>query len=518
MARGKSKEVCGVAENRIVRLEGLRPDEKALSLIDAATAERLCVLPLELTSDGVLRAMVEDPDDLHCADDLRALTRCQVKLVRSTVADLRAEIRRIYFFQKPIETLSGRLLAEERGTRQRAEVRDDSSPTAEIVQKIFMQALRERASDIHLEPHEDGLRVRYRIDGRLVLALQLSGALHPSLTTRVKVMAGMDIAKKYTPQDGRMMVSFEGRNVDVRVSTLPTIHGEKTVMRLLDPKEANVGLGGLGCTDFELHGIKKLLRVPYGLILNTGPTGSGKSTTLYAMLQQLDLFQFNAVAVEDPVEYSFSNVSQVMVDERSGMTFGSALRSILRQDPDIILVGEIRDPETAMLAVQAALTGHLVLATVHANDAPSAPARLLNMGVPPYQLAAALKGVMAQRLVRVLCSSCRRAVSADVSALRHMGIPADARIYSAGRCAACSGRGYRGRSGLFQIMHVDAELSDMIAAEATSFELADAARRKGMRTLWQAALDKVLLGVTSLEEALSAVGEDAVTGGADIAR
>ncbi len=497
-------------------LANLHPSKEALSKIDGATAARLQVLPLEITAGGTLRVIAQNPRDLPCADELRSLTHMQVELIPCHGTDLQVEIRRAYHFSGKIANLSEQYLAIEKDESVHEERLDDDSPAAGIVSSLLAQALDERASDVHIEPSpgnlpgEDTLRVRFRIDGRLIEALRLPMRIHPSLTSRIKIMARMDIAEKRRPQDGRILTKYSGREIDLRISTLPSVHGEKTVIRLLDPEQADMGLENLGCEKDDLEKLEKLLRSPHGLILNTGPTGSGKTTTLYAMLRRLNLEQYNAIAVEDPVEYHIPSVTQVQVNERAGLTFASALRSILRQDPDIILVGEIRDVETATLAVRAALTGHLVLATVHANDAASAPSRLLDMGVPSYLLASVLRGVMAQRLVRCLCPMCRSRVKISAETARRIGLPEDAEIFEASGCAACSGRGYKGRSAIFQIMTVDEELAAIIARGESAAILDAAAQKKGMITLRQAALAKVVEGVTSLEEAESVCGEDVI--------
>lgn len=479
-----------------------RPAPRALAMIDSAAAERLGVLPLELTDDGELTVAALNPQDLMCADELRALTHCRIIMVPAAGADLSAEISRAYGFTGKIAQLSSQYKNTENSIS--AEQLTSSSPAADIVDGLITQAVRERASDIHIEPDEGESHVRFRIDGRLIDEVVLQKQAHASVTARVKILAGMDIAEKRLPQDGRIVKNYEGRQLDLRVSTLPSVYGEKTVLRILDPGQAQLGLENLGCDPEDLEKIRNLLCHSDGLILNTGPTGSGKTTTLYAMIRQLDLAHYNAVAVEDPVEYHIPGVIQVQVNEKSGLTFGTALRSILRQDPDIILVGEIRDSETAMLAVRAALTGHLVLATLHANDAPSAPSRMIDMGVPPYLLSSVLRGVMTQRLVRKLCPACRRPLKADNMTLE---FPEGTVIYQAGKCPKCAEQGYRGRTAIFQIMQVSGKLAEIIADGGTSAELEAAALKKGMKTLRTAALEKVFAGVTSPEEA------EAVTGG-----
>lgn len=481
----------------------LNPSPQALALVDGAAAERLQILPLKLTPTGVLVAMAQNPQDWMCADELRALTQRSVELIPSGASDLAAEIRRAYGFTGKIAELAERY--EKSAPDQEApRLPEENSPAADIVEGLIVQAVSEGASDIHIEPGERVSRVRFRVDGRLIEELPLAKAAHPSVTARIKIMANMDISEKRLPQDGRIVKDFEGRSLDLRVSTLPTVYGEKAVLRILDPCRTQLGLENLGCSFDDLERIKKLLQCPNGLILNTGPTGSGKTTTLYAMLRRLNLTQYNAVAVEDPVEYHIPGVTQVQVSEKSGLTFGTALRSILRQDPDIILVGEIRDSETAMLAVRAALTGHLVLATVHANDAPSAPFRLIDMGVPPYLLSTVLRGVLAQRLIRKLCVFCRQPCRAPDGLAPN--ITAGTPIYRVSGCPRCGKQGYRGRCGLFQVMPVGSEIAALIASGGTSAQLRAAALKQGMNTLRDAALQKVLEGVTGLEEAEVVLG------------
>ena len=488
-----------------VALARLHPSPEALRLISFETAARLCVLPLTIAADGHLRVMAEEPRRLPCADELQTLTRRRVELIPSTVPDLEAEIRRAYQFSGRIARLSADYLHDERNDEAAPERLDDASPVSQIVESMIAQAIGERASDIHIEPGEKESRVRFRIDGRLVDAVRFPAAIHRAVTARVKIMAGMDIAESRLPQDGRILRDVDGRKVDFRISTLPSVRGEKTVLRLLDRERALRGLEGLGCEGAELARIKNLLKIPNGIILNTGPTGSGKTTTLYAMLERLNLAEFNAVTVEDPVEYDIPGVTQVQVNERSGLSFAAALRSILRQDPDIVMLGEIRDGETALLAVRAALTGHVVLSTLHTNDAASAALRLIDMGAPAFLVASALRGVIAQRLVRKLCPHCRQPYALPERECERLELPRGSVFYRPVGCPRCDGRGYAGRTAIFEVLAVDEEISALIAREESVSALRKAAVRKGMRTLERGGIAKALAGVTSYEEGFGAI-------------
>lgn len=462
-----------------VALARLHPSPEALRLISFETAARLCVLPLTIAADGHLRVMAEEPRRLPCADELQTLTRRRVELIPSTVPDLAAEIRRAYQFSGRIACLSADYLHDERNDEAAPERLDDASPVSQIVESMIAQAIGERASDIHIEPGEKESRVRFRIDGRLVDAVRFPAAIHRAVTARVKIMAGMDIAESRLPQDGRILRDVDGRKVDFRISTLPSVRGEKTVLRLLDRERALRGLEGLGCEGAELARIKNLLKIPNGIILNTGPTGSGKTTTLYAMLERLNLAEFNAVTVEDPVEYDIPGVTQVQVNERSGLSFAAALRSILRQDPDIVMLGEIRDGETAL--------------------------RLIDMGAPAFLVASALRGVMAQRLVRKLCPHCRQPYALPERECERLELPRGSVFYRPVGCPRCDGRGYAGRTAIFEVLAVDEEISALIAREESVSALRKAAVRKGMRTLERGGIAKALAGVTSYEEVFGAI-------------
>jgi general secretion pathway protein E len=386
------------------------------------------------------------------------------------------------------------------------------APVIRMINALLLQALRERASDIHFEPYESRSVVRFRVDGVLMDVIEPPRALHAALVSRLKVMASLDIAEKRLPQDGRMALKLGDKSVDVRVSTLPTGPGERVVLRLLDKDAARLDLAALGMSETTLAAVDRLIREPHGIVLVTGPTGSGKTTTLYAAMSRLDRATLNVMTVEDPIEFALDGVGQTQVNPRIELSFARALRSILRQDPDIIMIGEIRDLETAQIAVQASLTGHLVLATLHTNDAVSAVTRLADMGVEPYLLASSLLGVLAQRLVRCLCPACREAVPATAGeevVLAGLGIPRASRLWRAAGCDACSRSGYRGRTGIYELLLVDEDVRRVIHDRSGEPALRDLASRKGLRTLGLDGARWLADGTTSLSELLRVTGAGA---------
>ncbi len=382
---------------------------------------------------------------------------------------------------------------------------EDDAPIIRLINALLTQALREGASDIHVEAFETRSVVRFRVDGVLRDMLEPQRALHAAIVSRIKIMASLDIAEKRLPQDGRITLRLGGRPVDVRVSTLPSAHGERVVLRLLDKQAGRLELARLGMSVGTLQELDRLIHQPHGIVLVTGPTGSGKTTTLYAALSRLDTKLLNIMTVEDPVEYDLDGVAQTQVNPRIDMSFARALRSILRQDPDIVMIGEIRDLETAQIAVQASLTGHLVLATLHTNDAPSAVTRLIDMGVEPYLLASSMLGILAQRLVRRLCPECRKPYTpgaADLEKLGLSGDPAATPFYAANGCPACNFTGYLGRTGIYELLSVDDDLRRMVHDGATEQSMREYAQSHGMVNLRQDSARYVARGETSLEEAL----------------
>jgi len=382
----------------------------------------------------------------------------------------------------------------------------DDAPLIRLINALFTQALREGASDIHIEPFETRSVVRLRIDGTLRDLIEPARALHAAIISRIKIMAQLDIAEKRLPQDGRITLRVAGRPIDVRVSTIPTGHGERAVLRLLDKQAGRLDLSHLGMDDATLVHMDQLIRQPHGIILVTGPTGSGKTTTLYAALSRLNAAELNIMTVEDPIEYDLDGISQTQVNSRIGMSFARALRTILRQDPDVVMIGEIRDLETAQIAVQASLTGHLVFATLHTNDSVSAVTRLVDMGVEPFLLSSSLIGVVAQRLVRQLCLECRKPVEADASQLHALRLPSpDVQqvgyvFFAPQGCVACNRSGYRGRTGIYELLNIDDEFRSLIHDRVSEQALRKHAASRGMRTLRDDGMRWVARGVVSLEE------------------
>ena len=382
---------------------------------------------------------------------------------------------------------------------------EDDAPVIRLINAVLTQAVREGASDIHLEPYETRAVTRFRIDGRLKDVLTLNRALQPAVVSRIKIMAALDIAEKRLPQDGRIMLRVAGRPMDVRVSTLPAAHGERVVLRLLDKQAGRLDLAALGMDADILGQLDALVHRPHGILLVTGPTGSGKTTTLYALLKRLDAASRNIMTVEDPIEYDLDGIAQTQVNSKIDMDFARALRAILRQDPDVVMIGEIRDLETARIAVQASLTGHLVLATLHTNDAASAVTRLVDMGVEPYLLASALVGVLAQRLVRKVCPHCRVERPLPDAARRALGLPESARTsWHAEGCPECGQSGYRGRTGIHELLILDDGLRAGVHDGVSDQALRERARAQGMRSLREDGGRWVAAGVTSVEEVLSA--------------
>jgi type II secretory ATPase GspE/PulE/Tfp pilus assembly ATPase PilB-like protein/CheY-like chemotaxis protein len=484
----------------------------ARDIVPESLAHRYRVMPLSV-SESTLDIATADPNDLDCE---RTLAFATGRTVRMQVAPPRALAEKIEEAYRP-ESAVDKILESVTGNYEVDTIDEDEDvsesdllspdraaqrPVIRLVDHILAEAIASRASDIHLEPEEGGVAVRYRIDGVLRQVMTLPRPAGLPLVSRIKVMAQMDIADRMRPQDGRARVSVEGVRVDLRISTLPASHGEKVVIRILDSRSTVLSIDGLGLLPEEVERIEHLVGLREGIVLVTGPTGSGKTTTLYSALKAIQERSVNIVTVEDPVEYKMPGIVQVQTNEKAGLTFASALRSILRQDPDVILVGEIRDRETATIAVQASLTGHLVLSTLHTIDAGSSIARLVDIGIEPYKLAAALKGVVAQRLLRRLCVHCRKVSSEPVPPRLHRWIPADTVLYSPVGCSECAKTGYYGRMAVVEVLLVDEDVDQAIAANESADRITEVARANGMRTLWDSGITHVRDGQTSLEEVL----------------
>lgn len=494
----------------MISLARYRPMTEALSVVPQPVAERLEIVPLSVLEGNRLRVAIAEPLNLLAIDELRVLTGMDVELTIAVPSEIRREIPNFYKVMGSLKNAMVEVVDEANGSieldlsRIQSEASADDAPVIQLVNGILEQAALEGASDIHIEPFERLTRVRYRVDGLCFDSLDFPANLHPAVSSRIKIMGNMDITERRKPQDGRILIKVLDRRIDLRVSSLPTIYGEKMVLRLLDQENAMVGLQKLGFDEHEMKIINNVINKPYGILLVTGPTGSGKSTTLYSVLERINVPEVNIITVEDPVEYTIPGINQIQVDERAGRTFGAALRSILRQDPDKVMVGEIRDTETAQLAIRAALTGHLVLSTLHTNDAPSAMARLVDMNIAPFLVASSVVCVLAQRLVRKLCPYCRQEIALSPKACRSIGIPEDSKVFRPVGCDACRGTGYKGRTGLFEIMEVDETVRKLVLDDAPSSKVRDAAIARGMRTLREAGIRKVIEGATSLEEVMQA--------------
>jgi len=492
-----------------------------------AVPERLLrqhkVVPLSLEGNTLTLA-ITDPLDVEAIDEIRLATGFQVEPViavedevvnaldRHLGMDARDVDNMVATTAKEAEAIELDATPSPEDDAEQLSLSEDEPVIVRLVNLIIAGALSTGASDIHIQPEEDRLRVRYRIDGVLHDAPSHSWKYGRALTARLKVMARMDIAEKRRPQDGRISFQSDGKRYDLRVSTLPSVYGEKVVLRVAEQGSSHVPLHGLGMSDAQLRGFDALIRRPYGMILVTGPTGSGKTTTLYSALSTINTSEKNIITVEDPVERRLAGITQVQVasTSRSPLTFADALRSVLRQDPNVIMVGEIRDHDTALLATEASLTGHLVLSTLHTNDAAGAAPRLLDMGVEPFLVASSLIGVLAQRLVRVLCPKCRQPYDLPPEAARRLSLPVGLDegpivAYKPKGCAACDGKGYRGRLGVFELLVVTEEIRRSILRQAAGSEIATIAREQGMATMLEDATVKVLEGITSIEEALRVV-------------
>ncbi len=485
--------------------------QQARELVPETLARRYRILPLSI-SDSVLEIATSDPLDLDCE---RTLAFALGRTVRMAIASPKRIHDRIDEVYQP-ENVIEKILENVQGTydvENIAETTDEADldinatragerPVIQLVDSIIARGIQSRASDIHLEPEESGVAVRYRIDGVLRQDMVLPKAAGVPLVSRVKIMAQLDIADRLRPQDGRARVAVSGNRVDLRVSTLPASQGEKVVIRILDQRSTVLSLDSLGLLPDEHQRIMELLQAREGIVLVTGPTGSGKTTTLYSMLRTVQARGVNIVTVEDPVEYRLAGIVQVQVNEKAGLTFPAALRSILRQDPDVILVGEIRDKETANIAVQASLTGHLVLSTLHTNDAASSVTRLVDIGIESYKIAAALKGVVAQRLMRRLCIHCREIAVGQVPERLHKFFPDQGSLYRAVGCPECSATGYRGRLAIEEILQVTDEVERRIAGNDSVDRINDAAKEGGMKSLWESGVQHVRQGETTIEELL----------------
>jgi len=507
-----------------LELDRTSVDHDIAKAIPQSVVQRYNAVPIRRSGNRLTVAM-SDPTNVFALDDIRLITGYEIDPVLAAPDDISALLRSVDGdsggdeLRTALEALDGgaaAALADEMdvtggGADEEVDRRglEDEAPIIRIVNVVVQQAIKDRASDIHIEPDRRGVRVRYRVDGVLHEVMSVPKYVHAPLISRVKIMADMNIAEHRLPQDGRIHVRVEGRDYDLRVSSLPTVFGEKTVMRILDQQSILIGLNKLGMFADMQAQLESIIVQPNGMILSTGPTGSGKTTTQYSILNKLNSVEKNIITIEDPVEYQLRGLSQVLVNRKAGLTFANAMRYFVRQDPDIIMVGEIRDLETAETAIQASLTGHLVLSTLHTNDAPSAVTRMVDMGVEPFLIAASVIGVLAQRLGRRICQNCKEPYKPPLEAMRRINFPMEALdevvLYRGRGCEQCKHTGYRSRVGIFELMMMTEEVQDLIVRRAPLSEVKRAALAAGMKTLKMDGFQKVLEGLTTVEEVMRVV-------------
>jgi type IV pilus assembly protein PilB len=498
-----------------VNLDSVAIEPEAIRCISDEIARKYNVLPVRLR-DGRLYVAMSEPLNIMALDDMRFVTKKTVLPLIADAASIAAKINACFSGQRSARALEDlkneyRQAAPDQSRRaaEAGEGGDASgvsgAPAVRLANSILSQSVTMKASDIHIEPFESDVRVRYRVDGTLAESMAIPAPLYSAVSTRIKVMAGMDIAERRLPQDGRIEMDVAGATYDFRVSSLPTVHGEKIEIRKLDRTGFSFTRAALHFSERENRVIDRVTTMPHGVVLVTGPTGSGKTTTIYSLLSELNRVDRNIVTIEDPVEYMLHGINQVQVNAKAGLTFAGGLRSILRQDPDIIMIGEIRDEETAEIAVRAAITGHLVLSTLHTNDAPGAIVRLMDMGIEPYLLSEAVTCVIAQRLVRRLCDSCKSERRTNEYETKLLGLPGPAAVHDAVGCPACGHIGYAGRRALHEVFYVDASMKAEIESERSTDKLRAMALGMGMTTLFDNCRDMVLAGITSVQELVNTV-------------
>lgn len=493
----------------IIKLSGIVIEQSVTSLVNEQILRKHMLIPFEFhkTSPNLLRVAMADPNDFMAIDDLSIITNLKIEPVIATPSDIAAAIDKYYGNAEAMEvakryTLEKEIYNKEREEQAQSNEDVNQSPIVLLVKSIIEQAVRQRASDIHIEPLERQVRVRYRVDGILYETMKYEINVLSAIIARIKIIGGLDISEKRKPQDGRISMIVDRQEYDIRVSILPTVYGENVVLRITSKKNLTKAKIDLGFSELELKKFDTILSKPHGLILITGPTGSGKSTTLYTALSELNKEDVNIITVEDPVEANIEGINQVQVNNKVDLTFANALRSILRQDPDIIMIGEIRDNETAEIAIKASITGHIVVSTLHTNSAVSSITRLMDMGVEPYLIADAVVGIIAQRLVRRLCPTCKKVRYATTIEKEFLSIDVsiDQLIYEPCGCHFCNNTGYYGRIGIYEIMPVTQIIREIIAGKNSAERIKEAALTEGMKTLKISAINYVLEGVTSIQE------------------
>lgn len=491
-----------------VSLKDIDLDPNIVRIIPEHIARRHKGIPIG-KKGNTLQVAMADPLNVVAIDDFQLKSRMDIEPVLALESEIERALNKIYGMEEFDDSAFEALLSDLETSAALDDISEEKlqvnyAPIVRVVNSIIRQAVKLRASDIHIEPQENYLRVRFRVDGILKDVMSLPRNSHPLITSRIKIMGQMDIAEKRVPQDGRFNVEIKDSSIDLRVSTLPTVYGEKIVLRILDKANMLLDLEKLGLSKMVFDKYKELISRPYGMILVTGPTGSGKTTTLYATLQKINKPEKNIITIEDPVEYMLKGINQTAINPKAGVTFASGLRAILRQDPDIIMVGEIRDKETAQIAIQAANTGHLVFSTLHTNDAVGAITRLLDMGIEPYLVASSVIGVLAQRLVRVICPQCKKKISVPPDGKERvlLGIPKDEplTIYKGERCPACEETGFRGRTSVTELLEINSTIAKLILKKASSKEYKNVLRNENVPTLWQDAVSKVMNGITTVDE------------------
>jgi type IV pilus assembly protein PilB len=493
-----------------VDLDSTLPQSEVVSLIPAEVATKFQVVPVG--RDGrVLTVAMANPDNIFAIDDIKFITGLEVRPVVATESAIKKSIDRLYDSADSLASIMKdmeedfEIVDDFEEDLDGEDVQSSDAPVVKLVNSLLSDAVAKGASDIHIEPYEKQVRVRYRIDGMLHEMMSPPFKMKGAIISRLKIMAELDIAEKRVPQDGRIRIRISGRNIDLRVSTLPTIFGEKIVMRILDKSNLQINLTKLGFEENALSGFLEAIESPYGMVLVTGPTGSGKSTTLYSALNRINKPLSNIMTAEDPVEYNLDGINQVNVNDDIGLSFAAALKAFLRQDPNIVMVGEIRDLETASIATKAALTGHLVLSTLHTNDAASSVNRLVDMGIEPFLVSSSVIMIIAQRLVRRLCPKCRQEVRMHEETLNELGItesPDELTIFEAKGCVSCNDTGYSGRQGLYEVMAVSPVIRQMIIDRSSTADIKEQAIKEGMLTLRADGIEKFKTGRTSLEEVL----------------
>lgn len=485
-----------------INLELIDIDMNAVSTISEGLAKKYNLIPVRFRDNHLVVAM-SDPLNIFAEEDVELSSGYKIEIGIAMEEEISEAIAKYYSkdYMSKAEAKLNEKEAEE--IKESVSVDEDNkSPSVRLIDRIIENAIRNDVSDIHIEPQKNKIIIRYRIDGKLRKQFEAPKEPLNSMITRIKLLSGMDIAERRIPQDGKIVINIDKRDIDLRVSILPSVNGENLVIRILDKRSFEFTKENLGLTVDDINLVNKITSNPYGMFLVTGPTGCGKTSTLYSILKDLKTEENNVITLEDPVEYTMDGIVQVNVNNKAGLTFNSGLRSILRQDPDVIMVGEIRDEETATMAIRAAITGHSVLSTLHTNDAPAAIVRLMDMNVPPYLIAASLTGVIAQRLMRRLCNNCKKEYIANNYEKELLGVSKDEnlKLYKPVGCVKCSGTGYKGRIGIFEIMEINQNIRELIANKGNFYEIRDEAKKSGMKTLFESGVDIVKNGTSSMNE------------------